>query len=437
MEKILILIPSTRPPTFHSVGIIQIKNIINKLKRNYKVKLLWLIFQPSQIQEIENDNEQIIDFKKYKNAIEILKKFKPDLLLIEGELSCYNLTLAMAGKFKKIPIISSHLEGDTILENSKKGMAITPKLNLLFSKRVIGDISDDEKPERFRTFKFLFTEYKFLLKTLQAMNYNILKIIKFMTFYPRVQIFTNSIEPIHKKTSGDLNLCSKEKRMNRLLESGFKQSSLLLVGDPYFDNLFEEIQKLDRSLDMNQRKNRILLCPDTMHEHGYCSEKEEFSFIKKIIEKIIEKRMKIAIKIHPSTASLKEYEKEFSSYDRDNLVIFQKEDLVKLSLEFDVIITYGGSSVLLYMLILRKPIVFVNFLGHSELNYFFDKKIMTECNNINNIIEKISESKSKKIDEIDYKKYLETHIGKFYGNSSEIAANGILEILKKRVKSDS
>ena len=47
------------------------------------------------------------------------------------------------------------------------------------------------------------------------------------------------------------------------------------------------------------------------------------------------------------------------------------------------------------------------------------------------------ESKSRKIDEIDYKKYLETHIGKFYGNSSEIAANGILEILKKRVKSDS
>ena len=34
----------------------------------------------------------------------------------------------------------------------------------------------------------------------------------------------------------------KRKRMNRLLESGFKQSSLLLVGDPYFDNLFEEIQ---------------------------------------------------------------------------------------------------------------------------------------------------------------------------------------------------
>jgi len=115
-------------------------------------------------------------------------------------------------------------------------------------------------------------------------------------------------------------------------------------------------------------------------------------------------------------------------------MIFQKENLVKLLSEFDVIITYGGSSVLLYMVILRKPIVFVNFSGYSELNYFFDEKLMVECNNINDIMEKISEAKSKKIEEIHYKKYLETYIGKFYGNCSEIAANGILKILKKRAE---
>ena len=81
-----------------------------------------------------------------------------------------------------------------------------------------------------------------------------------------------------------------------------------------------------------------------MHEHGYVSKKEENDVILKTIDKIIQnKNFEITLKIHPSTSSKTEYEKLL---DKREVKIYQKEDLMDVLPQFNVMITYGASSVI-------------------------------------------------------------------------------------------
>ena len=87
MEEFKILIPNMRPPFTHGIEIGQFQNIIKKIGEKFNVKPIWVIFHADKIQHQKNDEFEIIYYDNYDNALEILDKTKPDLILFDGDLT--------------------------------------------------------------------------------------------------------------------------------------------------------------------------------------------------------------------------------------------------------------------------------------------------------------------------------------------------------------
>jgi len=136
--------------------------------------------------------------------------------------------------------------------------------------------------------------------------------------------------------------------------------------------------------------------------------------------------------IHPSNSSKEEYQ-EIINKTGHKIPIYQEEDIIDLLDRFDVLVTYGHSSITLLGVLLRKPIVFLN-LSEEDLRFseFLDKNVNVECKNLSNISSDIKIAIIKKISDKDFEKYIEKYIGKFDGKSSERMANAILNIAKKK-----
>lgn len=432
MKTVTVLIPSMRPPYIHSMEVMQIKNISDKLKEKCNLHIIWVVFQSGRINEIKTDILQIIDFKNYENAIQILDEMKPDLILIDGELSCASITFAMAGRYRKIPLVSMYFV-EEFVGFKKRWFAIKSRLRLAISSRVFADVSNESKPRKFKMLSFILKEYHFLIKTLSKMDYTIFQLVKFMYTYPRIQLFANSEIPVHELTSGDLNLCSIPHWTKRLETIGLQKSSIALIGNPYFDGLYLQIQESKRTSPSKIDKVRVLFCTSPMHEHGIWTKKEEDEMIIKVIKEVLNHtELEIVIKIHPSSSSIDEYNKLLQNTNT-KIKIYQKENLIELLSQHDVMITYGSGSQLLDAILFKKPTVFLDLLNKNEkLNLFFDEDVTIQCNSLNELTSKIKYSISKEVNESAYQSYIEKHLGKFDGKSSDRARDAILELLNSK-----
>ena len=167
-----------------------------------------------------------------------------------------------------------------------------------------------------------------------------------------------------------------------------------------------------------------------MHEHGYINKDEEHKIILKVVDNILKNsNFDIAIKIHPSTSSKKEYEELINNV---KIPIYQKEKLIEKLDEFDVMITYGASSAILSAIMLKKPIVFLDVFSHTKnLNVFYDELVSIKCTNLDEISQKILFSIKNEIREENYEKYFNLYLEKFDGNSGIRASDAIINILKK------
>lgn len=424
-----------RPPYTHSVEVSQITNICTKLKEKCNLRVVWLVFQAGKIDESKTDGDEIIHFLDYENAIEVLEEIKPDIILMDGELTCYSTTFAIAGRFKKIPLVALYLVTDVDKQSITKWLSIKSRLKLALSNRVFASISTESEDKIFGMFRFLLKEYIFLLRTLRKMKFSIFHLLKFITFYPRIQLFAHHYIPFHKIASGDMNLCSIPEWAKKLENAKFPKSSILLIGNPYYDRLFLQMRdyKSDKSLTSTKRI-KILLCTSPMHEHGVWTKKEEDSMIISVINEILNRdEFEMAIKIHPSSSSLDEYRKLLKE-NHLAVTIYQKENLIELLNSYDVMITYGSGTQLLDAILIKKPVVFLDFGHHSLLNLFFDNNLTIECNSIHEILEKIKEAKLSTITNSHHEDYVKKHLGVFDGKSSERAADAILELVKGTIK---
>ena len=434
MRALTILIPTIKHPSASGDVILTlIKNICNKLKERYNLKLVWVVFQPKEIEEGQDEDSQIVDFHKYENAIEILEMIKPDLILIYGSLQFGNIAFVMAGKFNGVHIVTLYPWNQFLKARSKlnalrarsKLNALRSKLRLAFSTTIPGDISN-ENQSRITVFGFILKKYNFVIKTLQKINYTPFQLLKFIFWYTKVRMSRYVI--VDKIISGDLNFCFIPEWLEVLDKLGFKKSTLRVPGNPAFDDLFLQIQENKSKRNNDSNKTRILFCPSPLSEHGDISKKEQNKLIVSVVKEVLKNsEFELSVKIHPTTASRKEYENTLENFS-NKITFYQKEDVVNLINKHDVMITFGGSTVTLYGVLLKIPVIFLNTIETNEFNQFFDKTMMIECKNLKTLSEKIKESKSKIISKDDYEKYTEKWIGKFDGKSSERIADEISDL---------
>jgi len=428
MKEITILIPNSRSPNFEGTETIQIKNILNEMNKKIKTNIIWVIFQPLKIQVKETEREKVINFNDYRSAIEILNKFNPNIVITETEFFSQSIAFVLASKFKKIPVVT-YCFGTYVETNIR--INIKSRLRLLFSKKVFGQTTElEENVLNDNMMQFNIKKIKFIIKTLEQIKYNKVKIFFSIISFILKQFFSTSLLPVEKQISGKINLCSNTKWAKYLEKNDFKKSSIVVTGDPHLDQLFIKFKNSKPIHNIKSNKIKILFCTSPMHEHGYINKDEEHKIILKVVDNILKNsNFDIAIKIHPSTSSKKEYEELINNV---KIPIYQKEKLIEKLDEFDVMITYGASSAILSAIMLKKPIVFLDVFSHTKnLNVFYDELVSIKCTNLDEISQKILFSIKNEIREENYEKYFNLYLEKFDGNSGIRASDAIINILKK------
>jgi len=425
-EKVTVLIPIMRPPSATSVDVKSIKKIIGKLEEKVIVKQVWIIFQNSKFKIQNSNNIQVIHFENFKNGIEIIEKFQPKFILFDGELAIPSLVFALAGKKKQIPTVGIFF----IPEIEKfESRWIKNRIQMIFSKTSFSDIKiDDDELEEGTAIQFLFREYKFLLRTMKKMNIGIFEWIKFFITYPRVQLFSRFHIAHNKINEPTLTLCSTISWKNKLQKQEFDTKKIKVIGTPLYDDFFNQTENIDFK-HIKLEKIKILFCTGSMHEHGIWSKKLEDELIKNTINKLNEyKDFQVSLKIHPVTSSIDEY-KQLIKENKLDVKLYQKEKFLELIKEYDVVITYGPSSIVHECVILRKPILSLQVINESLTESTYDENLIGVCKNLDSIFNDINNIQNKKIEQQNYDDQIENLIGKFDGKCSERASNEILKIL--------
>jgi len=431
-KRITILLPRNKPPGVHDLIASVIDISLKKLKQRYAIKLVWVVFQPERMNKIKNDDLETMNFQDHHDAVKILEQTKPDLIFVDGSLDFFNVAFTLAGKFKKIPTVTWFFRWSYDTTSITKWMSIKSRLRILFSSKIAADHSDG-KNSKWRTMSFFIKKYLFLINTLKVMNFNILQLIQFTGSY--IVLLMLNLHPVHEKFSGDLNLCLNKYWITLLKKNNFLENSLILVGSPYFDEVYEKIKNFPSVKLSQKQKTKILFCPAPFHEHGYISKTKEEKLIIKVINEILnDGNFEIDIKIHPSTSSFEEYSELLTNVKYD-IKLYQKEDLLDLLENYDVMLTYGDSSVALFGVAMKKPVVFSNFFtdgSKPRSNTYHYDNITIECNQIESLLSKINQAKLSTIPNNDFEKYMNEYLGIFDGKSSERIANHLLKILEKK-----
>ena len=425
-EKITILIPIMRPPNATSVDVKAVNKIIEKLKEKIEVRQIWIIFQNTKF-KIQNLNDiEIIHFEEFKNAVEVIEKFQPDVILFDGELTILSVAFALAGKKKETPTV-----GTFFIPEIKKAESrwVKNRIQMIFAKKAFTQVKIDSELDESRAINFLFREYKFLLRTIKKMNFNLFELIKFLITYPRVQLFSRFHIAHHKINEPILTLCSTISWKDKLVKQGFDEKKLKVIGTPLYDNLFDKTKDIDFK-HTNLEKTKILFCTSSMHEHGIWSKEIEDGLIKNTINKLNEHEdFQVSLKIHPVTSSIDEYKKLIKETKLD-VKLYQKESFLELIKEYDVIITYGPSSIVHECVLLRKPIVLLQLINDSLTESMYDEDTINICKNLDNIFNDINDAQNKTINQTIRNESVEKMIGKFDGECSERAVNEILKAIR-------
>ena len=423
-----ILIPTNSPPTLNDAFLNQCKNILKSLSKKINLHITWVMFPslpPYNKLDCISKNDSVIFSDDYEDLTKIFEYVKPDVVLINGSLDFHNLENILVAKFKKIPTITLFFRNPYFKKESVI-FTIKSRLRSIFMKDNV-DVSIPDH-NKFTTLRFFFYRLLSLSKTL-----NYIKFSKFSHFFFLLQYIKMSfsdMSPVHKFISGDINLCNVEKNKNILINSNFKNSSIFVVGDPYFDN--HEIHKPKNLIKKDILKPKILFVPTPTHEHSLCSSKDEYNLIINVINTILKNDYNVALKIHPSSSLMNEYVNALKDNTLQPIKIYQSEDLVQLLKNYDIMLTYGGTSAIYDAILLAKSIVNLDFNNNVTGQAIFrDDNLITHCTNLSSLISDLEFTHKKTINSRDIENFFHKYLGYSKNKPSELAANILYDYLKK------
>lgn len=426
-----ILIPTNSPPTFNDAFLNQCKNILKSLSKKINLHITWVMFPslpPYNKLDCISANDSVIFSDDFEDLTKIFEYVKPDVVFINGSLDFHNLENILVAKFKKIPTITLFFR-NPYFEKESVIFTIKSRLRSIFMKDNV-DVSIPDH-NKFTTLRFFFYRLLSLSKTLNYIKFP--KILSFFFLIQYIKMSFSDISPIHKFISGDINLCNVEKNKHILINSNFKNSSIFVVGDPYFDN--HEIHKSKNLIKKDIFKPKILFVPTPTHEHSLCSSKDEFNLIINVVNTILNNDFDVALKIHPSSSRIAEYVDALKGNILNPINIFQSEDLVELLKNYDVMLTYGGTSAIHDAVLLGKPIVNLDFNKNvTGQVVHHDKKIISQCKNISSLISNIQSANNKTINSKDVEQFFQKYLGYSKEKPSKLAANIVYDFLQKLPK---
>ncbi|MHA7733120.1 hypothetical protein [Nitrosopumilus sp. S6] len=423
MKKIRILVVLPIHPSRTSETTLIIKNILGELRKKSNPHIIWLVYSTKKIVTKHDENETIIDIHDYKNFVDILKSEKPDLVYATASYSLIDFAASSAARYLGIPVLSKLMNKVAVVSKNLRKSVITR----LFETSLPTDENDSQK-QFMKRGKFYFYKWKFLVNTLIATKKNK---IKSLMIGIKILKYNMSIGR-HEGTpefANDMHWLESNSRVNRLIELGYKSNSLVVTGNPMYDHVFQKLNQLKK---IENKVPVILFIPTSLYEHGIIPKKENEIIFKKILEKLNEnKKIKIKIKIHPSSQQFSYYKEMTTSID-EKIEIFQEGELLEYVESADLIVSYSGfSTTHLYALLSNKPLILLNIFEYDK-GPLLQRNIAVECKNIEKINELISSTlENNPIDGESISNYIEEFFYKTDGKAAERLSDIIIKLIKK------
>ncbi len=424
MKKITILIPTHVLPTSKTVVTIFFDNFLPILKTKFNVKLVWLVYSPDELNTIPNftNDHEILDIHNFSNAVEVIKKIKPDLVYASPDWSFIDYAISSVASNFNIPVFFMvHARDDLAI---KKQLLKNIKTNFTrFFESSVSSTSQHNKRKIAMRGRFFLFKYLFLLKTKIELRESIISTLFNLWIYVLTGNNNSKFAP------NTIQFLENEQLLEPLVNLGFQKFKLIVTGNPMYDKFFRQINK--STLENNPKK--VLFVPSTLYEHGFWSIKQRNFTVEKIIETINKNNInfELSVKIHPSTSSLSEYETIIHKIN-PNIPIFQKGGIDKYLDNVDIIISSQSSTAEVYALLAHKKIVICNFFS-SEEDLFVKEGIAVSCNNPDNLISCLENSFNLNNYEIRRENFIKKFMYKLDGNSSKRILDILITVLEKNI----
>lgn len=419
MIKILTVHHTTPEVPGHTT--ILFRNVLRILREKIDVHMTWVIHSPERIDttSFEDQNTSFVYMTDYKDAVEILKKVKPDLVYVIPGFNAPDCAFLLAAKYLKIKVVGGEIGIFFFIKKSKN--MISKILDVVQTNPF------SVKRRSFTKMKFFIHKHIFLLRTYTAIHWNIIMIFKDYLQIIRLHLHTIDFVKIH---DCDLYFIDSQKAVDELVNLGYDASKMKVTGNPSCDLFFKNMKKLE-----NVRKDtgeiRVLLLTITVTgESKKTMLKQRNAFVIGVINQKNKSKhnMSLTIKIHPTNENYDEYKKLVDSVD-PTLTVNQKGDLLGYFENSDVVITPTASTASILALIYGKPVVIWNVF-ETEYDVLLDNKLVIECKNEHELIPSIEKAlifhpSQKKIED-----FLEEQFYKKDGKAAERIAGLMLEMIE-------
>ena len=425
-----ILTPIHITPNVRSYRTHSFKNILKYLSKITEVQIVWLVYKPEKIngEKYSDENNIVLDIHDYENATDVIKKIQPNIIWAAPTLNLPDFALSIAGKKLGIPVV-----GELVTElffNDNDFNVLKTYVVSFFEKTVPTDILDQDKKFMKRG-RFFMYKLLFLIKTQKKIGWTFFKILKY--FFILIKAHITVHKDIHNpKFACDIHFVETEKLVKKVIKKGYDKEKLIVTGIPMYDEASTQIKELEKKRISNTKKN-VLFLTHAMYEHGMWTKEQRNSLIKKIVTELSKKEnnYNLTIKIHPSSEQLNDYETIVHKIDK-SIEIFQQGDILEYIVNADVIISYSGSSSLVYALMCNKPIIICNFYDLKN-DIFIDGNVAVSCKNekeVKKTIEKVGIKSFIKKENVE--KFIAEYFHKLDGKASERIGNEILKIVKNQ-----
>ncbi len=148
--------------------------LLNALRKKIPVKIIWIVLQPDNFKSIDEKDQSIYSIRDFSNGLNLLKKLKPDLVLVSIRKESIQYSASLAAQYLKIPLVS--FTGAKIDFRKSEDLSQNRTIHHLFSNRVP---TDSESQTKFlRRGRFFFFKYLFLIKTKFTVKRNFFIILK-------------------------------------------------------------------------------------------------------------------------------------------------------------------------------------------------------------------------------------------------------------------
>ena len=431
-----LLVFSTTIPPKKSLRVNTFETLHRALKKRIPMELIWVVYQPTRFEKIIMDDQTVYCIQEFSDAVDLLKKLNPDLVLVSNYTELVHYSASLAAKTLGKPLVG--FSGAKIdnrvfgkkFENLKIETSSISGLKKFLQDRVPGD--SDEQSQSLRRGRFFLYKYRFFIKTQLAVKTNIFKIF-FLLLRDFINFGLN--RPLRFSTLAEHYLLWDELEINRYRYYGIPTEKISVVGNPLLDDIFHKISTV-KTRTITNDKIKILIFTDSLYEHGIWSYEERESFLKNLFGKLQEdKTILFDLKIHPTTES-KTYYQKLSKKLGFTAKIFQSEDLYDLINDYDIIVTYGTSTAHTELSLCGKKTILIRIKSLAKfvlVDEAIKAGLIKQCNNFMDLIPLIHDFHKQEINLT--KEFVEQRTKYFYkfdGKSGERAADSIIKFIETK-----